>query len=229
MKASQLWTVGAVVAVLAVQGGAFGLGVQPRLAAAATADQQTMTTRSQNAAISAQLASLSRVAAKESDLRAADAVLEKRMPSSLKLNTFSRELRNIAALDGVTIESLVPSAGTDYAAPNGGTTAVSATPATPAPTPTASASAAPAPAAAAASAEATKSPYFGATDPSITGQNFTVVPVTVVVTGSATAVLAFARDAEHIDRLFAVTGYSSTADSGQTTATLSGSIYALVG
>lgn len=222
MTTARLWTLGAVVAVLALIGGAIGLGVQPLLAAAATADASTTAAHTQNDALRVQLAKLSRVAATQSDLEAKSAALTTAIPETLKLNTFTRDLRDTAALDGVVIQSIVPATGSAYAAPASSVPAAAPTPSgSAAPAASAAPSAAPAPVA------SVKSPWFGKTDPLITGANFVVVPVTVVVSGTDAATLAFASDVQQMGRLFAVSSVTSTTTDGVTNVSIVGAMYAL--
>ncbi|WP_375406666.1 hypothetical protein [uncultured Amnibacterium sp.] len=218
MTTARLWTLGAVVAVLALIGGAIGLGVQPLLAAAATADASTTAAHTQNDALRLQLAKLSRVAATQSALEAQSAALTTAIPETLKLNTFTRDLRDTAALDGVVIQSIVPATGSAYAAPASSVQQPAA-----AATPSASA----APSAAPAPVAPVKSPWLGKTDPLITGANFVVVPVTVVVTGTDAATLAFASDVQRMGRLFAVSSVTSTTTDGVTNVAIVGAMYAL--
>lgn len=219
MNSARLWTLGAVVAILALLGGAAGLGVQPLLAAAAAADATTATTNTQNAASRVELARLTRVAATQSALEAQSADLELAIPSALQLNTFTRDIRKIAERDGVTLDSIVPAAGTAYVPPVTAEPAATATPAA-----TDGEAAAPAPAETA----DPRSPWFGATDPMVTSDNFVLVPVSIVVKGTAAATTAFATDVQQGDRVFAVNSFTSTTNpDGVTTAVLGGVIYAI--
>jgi TolA-binding protein len=223
---TRLWTVAAVGAIVAVLGIAFALVAQPHLAAASDANSSVAQIRTQNDASRLELARLSKVAATQSTLDDEDAALNESIPSTLKLNLFTRQVQNIAALDQVRIAALTPSAGVAYAAP------ADAAPVAATPAPSASASATPAPsstpaASAAPAVPAGPSPWFGKTDALITTSNFTVVPVTVVVTGTDAAVLDFTRDAQELGRLFAVSAVSTIKDDITTTATLTGSVYVL--
>lgn len=224
MTTARLWTLGAVVAVLALIGGAIGLGVQPLLAAAATADASTTAAHAQNDGLRLELAKLSRVAATQSALEAQSAALTTAIPETLKLNTFTRDLRDTAALDGVVIESIVPATGSPYAAP---ASSVQQPAVAPSASPSPSASASAAPSAAPAPVAPVKSPWFGKTDPLITGANFVVVPVTLVVTGTNAATLAFATDVQQMGRLFAVSSVTSATTDGVTNVSIVGAMYAL--
>jgi hypothetical protein len=225
MNATRLWTLGAVVAVVAILGGAFGLGVQPHLAAAAEADRSAASATTQNSATELEIARLTKVAAKQPALEATDRALRIKVPDVLRMNSLSRMLRNTAALDGVEVEAFTPGNPTAYApVSSDGSTTTSSAPAsssssTPAPTASATPAAVPAD---------PKSPWFGTTDPAITVTNFTVIPLTVTVTGPQRGVLAFASDAQEMERLFAVSTVSTVVDdSGLTTGVISGYVYTL--
>lgn len=226
MNPFRIWSLGAGLATVAILGATTLLWVQPQLGAAADADASTAQVVKQNAATSLELGRLSRAAADQANLDATEAGLEKAVPSSLKLNTFSRQLRTTAILDGVTIQSLAPDTGVPYSVSGAGAPAPAASAAAPVAAATATSSAVAG--AATGAAPVTKSPWFGKTDPLITGANLTVVPVTVVVTGSESAVLQYASDVQELDRLFTVASVNTTTAEGLTTATLTGSIFSLV-
>jgi hypothetical protein len=222
MNSSRAWTAGAVVAIVAIFGAAGALGVQPHFAAAAAADQSTQTTVAQNSATSVEITKLSRAAATQSTLEAREASLEAAVPPGLRINLLSKMLRDAAALDDVSIKGFTPTTPVLYAP----TLATVAPAAAATPAPSAAPSAAPAPAVV---APDDKSGWFGKTDPLVTPANFTVIPVTVIVKGSASDVVAFASDAQRQPRLFAVTTFTTTRseDDGSTTGVLAGYVYTL--
>lgn len=224
MNPTRIWTVGAVVAIVAIFGGAAALGIQPHLAAGAAADSSTLAAEAQNAQTSTEVARLTRAAAKQSALAKTQNDLDWAVPPSFRMNSFSQMLRDAAASDGITITGFSPAAPTLYVPP------VTAAPAaaagstgspTPSPNPT--------PTVVAPVVPDAKSPWFGVNDPSINAGNLTVVPVTVTVKGSAAGVVAFASDAQTQRRLFAVTTVSTTYDksTGATTGTIAGYVYTL--
>ncbi|WP_375389756.1 hypothetical protein [uncultured Amnibacterium sp.] len=226
MNPTRIWTVGAVVAVVAIFGAAAGLGIQPHLAAAAASDASDQAAAAQNLQTNTEIARLTRVAATQSTLETTRTDLDWAVPPSFRINSFSKMLRDAAAVNGVTITDFAPSSPTVYA-PVAEATAVA-----PAATgSSASASATPTPAATPAPAPTTdpKSPWFGVNDPAITAANFTVVPVTVTVEGPASGVVAFATDAQQQRRVFAVTTVSTQLDktTGVTTGVIAGYIYTL--
>jgi len=223
MNTNRTWTLGAVVAILAVFGAAVGLGVQPHLAAAAAADQSAASADAQNQATGVEVARLSRAAASESKLEATAADLQAAVPPGLRMNSLSKMLQDAAALDGVTIQAFTPAAPVVYAPP---ATSAAPTDAGAAPAPSSTASATPAPTATAVTPDP-KSPWFGVTDPLVTPADFTVIPVTVTVRGAASGVTAFATDAQQLRRLFAVTTVTTTRNDadGSTTGVLAGYVY----
>ena len=69
---------------------------------------------------------------------------------------------------------------------------------------------------------------LGKTDVSITPANFTAVPATVSVTGTADAVLQFEHDIQNDERVFAVNSFQTTrSDDGSIAATFGGYIFTL--
>ena len=216
MNASRVWTLGAVVAIVAIVGAAIGLGVQPQLAAASAADAATSQANAQSSTARIELARLSRLAATQSALEATNAKLGSAITGSLRLSTFSQQVRDTATLDGVTLVSLNPGTAKQYA------------PVLVAAAPAATASSASTPAAAAAAPARTPG-QFGTASPLITAANYTLIPVTVTVSGTEAASVQFASDLQHLSRLFAVDTVSYAAGTGGTapSTTISGSIYAL--
>ena len=211
MNTSRIWALGTGVAIVGIVAAAVGLGVQPQLAAASAADSSTKQVQTQNATTQIELAGLSRLAATQSTLEATNGKLGSAVTGSLRLSTFSRQLRNAAALDGVTLVSLSPSTAITYAAAPAAADSTSTTTTT--------------------STKSGAAPGdFGRTSPLITAANFTLIPVTVTVTGDEAASMQFASDAQHLNRLFAVdtVGYTAASTDGTvSTTTISGTIYAL--
>ncbi len=211
MNASRAWTLGAVLAIVVILGAGFGLGVQPQLAAASVADAATRQADSQSSTSRMELARLSRLAATQSTLEVTNSKLGSAITGSLRLNTFSQQVRDIAALDGVTLVSLNPGTAKPYAAAPATTAAASAASTTPA------------------AAPAVTPGQFGKTSTLISAANYTLIPVTIAVSGSEAASVQFASDVQHLNRLFAVDTVGYTAGTGGTppATTISGNIYAL--
>lgn len=223
MSSSRLWLLGAVVAIAVIVVGALGLGVQPALAAATAADASTAQVQQASAASSLQLARLARGAAKQADLEAENSRLGSAVTGSLRMNTFSRQVRSTAATDGVDVTALSVSEPLLYAPVAAPAAAASTPSASPSPSSSASAAAASAP------AVPVSSGIFGKTDPLITPADFTVIPVSITVTGTEAASIAFAQDVQQMSRLFAVdtVTYAKGSQGTPPTTTVSGNIYAL--
>lgn len=196
----RIWVPASVLAIVAVLAGGWFIGAQPLVASAATTDQTTATVEATNSATRLRLVDLSKQAAKVGDMRVEDAALQKAVPSILKPNRFVRRVNELAALDGVLVTGISPSPALAYA-PAASLTQAAGTPGALA---------------------------LGKTDPSITGANFTVVPMTVTVSGTAAQVKAFAHDLQNDERLFAISSFQTTKnDGGSVTGSLAGAIYTL--
>ena len=232
----RIWIAVAAAAVLALLMGGWFLGAQPMLASAASADDATANLVAQNQGLQSKLVGLAKSAAKTDQLTAEAVVLNKSVPSSLKPNTFVRRVNEVAAQDDVTVQAVTPGSAVAYTPPASVQAALAASAAS------AAAAAAPAPAAtttptpaatpAVAAAPAAQAPVhtLGTTNPLITGANFTVVPMIVTVKGTPDATLQFVKDIQRDERLFLVSGYSTSAgddNSAAVTAVLTGSIYTL--
>jgi Tfp pilus assembly protein PilO len=202
----RIWVIAAVAAVVAVVAGGWFIGVQPQLAAAATTSQNATGVEAQNRATMLKLARLTKAAAKVDSMKVENETLLKAVPTILKPNTFIRRITEVAALDGVEVKIVSPDAAVPYAPPASMTAAGSAPVGGGAP-----------------------APVLAKTDPMITAANFTVVPVTTTVTGTADSVLQFTHDIQNDQRTFAVTGLELTKDDKTSTVTamLSGDIYTL--
>lgn len=230
---TRIWVGGCAGAALLIAAGGWFLGVQPQLDHAAQADASIPALDAQVGAVQTRVAALSKVAAKQGELEAEAVTLTKSVPATLQANTFIRRMNTIAALDAVNVQSVTVGSATAYtqpaaiAAKAAAAAAAAAPAATPAPGASASASASTAPVAAAPAA-----PVLAAADPSITGANFTVIPMTVVIKGTGSAGLQFVKDVQRDERLFLVTSVTTSADQDDpsaVTTTLAGSVYAVEG
>jgi Tfp pilus assembly protein PilO len=192
----------AVLAAVVVVAGGFFLGIQPQLASASASETQRKSTESTNTATQAELTKLAEEN-KTLDQQKRDlAALRWSIPDSAAASTFYRELNATAGRTGVTITSITTGDPAAYAAPtDGGATAGAATGPVP------------------------------ATDPAVTASNFSIVPVTVGITGSFDQARAFMKGVQTGDRLFLLTNITSSAESSDgastTTWTIGGSIYVL--
>ncbi|WP_242089451.1 hypothetical protein [Curtobacterium sp. DN_7.5] len=215
----------AAMAIVAV--GGFFLAVQPQLALAANAREQTATVEQTNATSRVELARLKAQAAKLPAMRDELSSLTRSVPESASVSSFIDELDGIAADTGMQVSAFTASDATAYqpAATAAGSASSAATPA-----PGAAATATPAPSAT--PAEPTAPSIV--TNAAITGQNFSVIPVTVAVDGTFDQALRFVQGVQTGKRLFLITSITSaqqTGDDGSaaTTATwtFGGSIYVL--
>ncbi|SEA55344.1 hypothetical protein [Leifsonia sp. 21MFCrub1.1] len=220
-NSNRLWIIGSVLITVVVLVLGWIVGVQPQLAAAATATVQRIDVEQTNARYEAVLAKLKSEHDRLPELTARLAALAASVPSGTESSTFVTELNGVAAGTGVTIRSLTFSDAVSYkppVAPAEPTPTASGSTATPAPTPSPSASpAAPAP----------------VTSPLITSTNFFATPVQVGVRGSLSQVLDFLAGAQKGERLFLVTALSSSPSTdegvpeGTVDATIGGYIYAV--
>ncbi|MBT2501973.1 hypothetical protein [Curtobacterium sp. ISL-83] len=222
----------AVVAMAIVAVGGFFLAIQPQLAASAAARAQTRTVQTSNDANRAELSRLSAQAAKLPAMRRELTARTASVPAGADLPAFIDELDGVAASSGMQVSSFTSSDAVAYApatpALAAGAAAGGAS-ATPSPGPSTGTSASAAPAVPVAPVAPT-----AVTNPSITGENLSVIPVTVAVDGSFDQALAFVRGMQSGARLFLITTISSTATSGDggsasnnSTWTFGGSIYVL--
>ncbi|OEI67938.1 type 4a pilus biogenesis protein PilO [Curtobacterium sp. ER1/6] len=229
MSRNRLSLLLAVLSMVVVAVGGFFLAVQPQLAQTAAAHEQTSTVEQTNDTSRAELVRLRQQAAQLPSMRRELAALETSIPSKASLSSFIDELNGVAEASGMQVSSFTASDGTAYAPPAADATGSgsSASAATAAP----SATATPAPTTAAATSPT--APHV-VTDPSITAQNLSIVPVTVAVDGTFDQALAFVKGVQASGRLFLITTISSAqktgADGGAgTTATwtFGGSVYVL--
>jgi Tfp pilus assembly protein PilO len=218
----------AALAMIVVAVAGFFLAVQPQLAQTAAAHEQTRSVEQANDSSRAELARLreqaSQLPAMQRDLAALDASV----PAGPALPSFIDELNGVAQATGMQVSSFTASDATAYTPPaattgdgtsgESGSAAGGAT-ATATPAPTASA--------------APTAPQV-VTDPAITSDNFSVVPVTVAVDGTFDQALSFVQGVQSGSRLFLITTIASsqkTGDDGSvgTTATwtFGGSVYVL--
>lgn len=204
----------AVVAMVVVALAGFFLGVQPHLAQAAADHTQQTSVDATNRTTAAELARLRDRSRSLPELKAELAKLTASVPSSASMSSFYGAVDRIAAGAGVKVSAITTSDAVAYAPPASGASA----------TPAASATAEPA-------AEATTP----ASDPAISGKNFSAIPVSVSVDGSFDQALAFVGGLQDGARLFLVSTVSSSATqdstdqdaNASTTWTFGGYVYVL--
>ncbi|PZF62236.1 hypothetical protein DEI92_01685 [Curtobacterium sp. MCBD17_034] len=237
MNKHKLSLVLAGVAALVIIVGGWFLGVQPQLATASANDLQRESIDETNASNRAELTRLEEQYQKLGTMKTTFADLQESVPAKADTTGFTREINTAATTSGVGISSVQFDTPVAYA-PSAAAGAGATTTGTSTGSPTASASATPSPsatatAAPAAAPAATPAPGGPTTDSSITSADFTVVPVTVAVTGSYQQALAFTKALQNGSRLFLVDTVSqslsdsSSGGSGGQNWSLGGEIYVL--
>ncbi|MEK6309089.1 MAG: hypothetical protein V4755_00085 [Curtobacterium sp.] len=230
MSRNRLMLVLAAVAALAVVAGGFFLGVQPQLARAATADAETRTVSATNQTTRTEIARLREQAKSLPKMRSELAALRASVPASAATSAFISQLNATANATGVKVATISLSDAVAYTPPVAAVPTASAT-GTASASPSASATPAPVPTATTPAAPTTE------TNGSITADNFSVIPVSVSVTGDFTQALAFVKGVQANPRLFLIDSISSSvttvsASDGASAAdgpswTFGGSIYVL--
>lgn len=223
MDKTRLWIIGCVLAMVAIGGLGWSLGVQPQLAAAAAADAQASQVAAANTASAAVLARLKKDSEDLPALTKKLAKLGASVPSEAQIPAFTTELDGFAAVSGVTISAWQISDGVAFAAP---------VPPAPAPASGASGStASPAPSASPTPAPPTATAPGAppAPSPLLADAHFTVVPVSFTVTGAYPSILAFIQSAQTGERLFLVNGLgiAPSATGGGFDGKVSGYVYVL--
>lgn len=226
MSRNRLSLLLAVLAMAVVAVGGFFLAVQPQLSQAAAAREQTRTVDQTNESSRAELGRLREQAAELPAMKRELTTLSASIPDTASIPPFIDELNALAASSGMEVSSFTASDATAYApaASADASSTAAAGAATPQPSATPSASAVPA---------APVAPS-AVTNAAITGQNLSVIPVTVAVDGSFDQALAFVKGVQSGQRLFLITTIASAqksgddgAASGTSTWTFGGSIYVL--
>lgn len=224
MSRNRLSLLLAFVAMAVVAVGGFFLAVQPQLAQASAAQAQETNVEKTNHASRLELTRLREQAAKLPAMRQELAQLSASVPDGADLSSFIADLDGIASASGMQVSSYTTSDAVAYApvAPAAAASAPSASP---------SAASTAAPAAAVPTAPAAPAVV---TNGAITGENFSVIPVTVAVDGTFEQALTFLNGVQHGKRLFLITSISSAEKGGedgtasdQSTWTFGGSIYVL--
>lgn len=227
MNKNKLSLVIALVMTVAVLAGGWFLGVQPQLAQAAANGTQQETIDSTNRTNQLELARLAKAADSLSTTKSELATLRASVPATMDTTPFLKALDGYASAAGVVVTTITLGDAAPYEAPAAAAAPSDASSATPSatPSPTSSPSAIP----------AVPSAPAPLTDAAITGTDFTVIPVTVAVTGSYDQALAFTKSVQTGERLFLVNRIAATDvdESGPPMTSqawsLSGSVYVLRG
>ncbi|TCU49825.1 hypothetical protein EDF51_103100 [Curtobacterium sp. PhB25] len=213
----------AVVAMVVVALAGFFLGVQPQLAQAANDRVEQTSVDATNRTTAAELARLKDRAKSLPALKAELAKLTASVPSGANMSSFYGAVDGVAATSGVKVSAITTSDAVAYTAP---VSAGTATDADAAPTDEATEGA---------TAEPTAAATTPLTDPAISGENFSAIPVSVSVDGSFDQALAFVGGLQDGARLFLVNTVSSSATqdstdqaaAASTTWTFGGYVYVL--
>lgn len=230
MNKNRLWLIGSVLVMVFVLVGGVFLGIQPQLAAAAAANEQRVSVEASNAGQSAVLDQLKKDFEGIDGLKAELAPLRASVPSGTRMPAFVNQIDALAGATQVTLDGFTVSEATPYApveapaaAAEPAASSTSTTTATPAPTPV----------------DSVTVPTAGVppvTSAQITAENFASLAVTVTVSGAYANALSFVNGLQTGERLFLVTGLTTTSKAsgegedptGQVTAVISGLVYVLV-
>lgn len=212
MSSNRLWMIGLAVAIVAVLGLGWLVGVAPQLAAVDAANAQRQTVQQQNEQATTALAKLKSDYAGIDDLKTKLATLQKSVPGSTELSSFIREMSAASGTSSAVVTNITIGDAQPYTAPAPAPAATSA-PSTSTPAPTPAPTAAPAGAAAAPPAPA---PAQLTRNPKITGANFIAIPISVGLAGSYAQVLSFTQAAQNGARLYLVNKVSSIEDAAST-------------
>ncbi|SDQ09421.1 Pilus assembly protein, PilO [Curtobacterium sp. UNCCL20] len=224
MSRNRMSLILALLAMAAVAVGGFFLAVQPQLTQAAVARTQTETVNQSNDANRTELARLKTQAAKLPAMKQELSSLTASVPADADVPAFINELDSVAAASGMQVSSFTSGDATAYAPAAAATNGSAAAGSTAAP----SASAEPSASATAAAPAAPTAPSV-VTNAAITGQNFSIIPVTVAVDGSFDQALSFVKGVQNGQRLFLITTIASAEKSGDDGGTTSSSTWTFGG
>jgi Tfp pilus assembly protein PilO len=214
-----------VVAMIAVVAGGWLLGIQPSLDAASAAGAQRDAVYGQNDAIRAEIAALQTAQEDLPDLEDRLRVLNASVPTTNDSSALIDSLHQLAARAGVRVDGVTFEDGQPYAAP---------LPPEAAPVEPAAEGAAAETVPVEVPVEVPVDPLMPLTDPSITAENFVLVPLTVAVSGSFGDVLRFVDGVQSGPRLFLVNKFTSSSEAAtgggsSVKATVGGFVFVLLG
>jgi Tfp pilus assembly protein PilO len=178
---NRIWMIGTVLVMVAVVALGLLLGIQPQLAAIATADDARGAVETTNAGQAAVLAKLQADFAGIDTLKADLAPLEASVPSGTQMPRFVNQLNALAGSTAVTLIGITVADAAPYVEP----TALAAT----------------------GTGVAAAPPVTNAL---ITANNFASLAVHITVTGSFDHALDFVSGLQSGERLFLVTGLTTT-------------------
>lgn len=205
MDKNRLFVIGAALAIAVIVLFGWTVGVQPQLAAAVAADQESKAVQVKNAASADVLAGLKKDFANLGQLKKQRDDLRKAVPSGHDMSAFIGEIHSLEVGRGVTLTSLTVTDGQAYVPPKSAAPAAATKTAAPAPSPAATTPPAP--------------------------DGFIVMPIQLSVTGPYVKVLDFVQGMQTGTRLVLVTAFSSSAagPSKDVTASIGGFAYVLSG
>lgn len=106
MNKNRLWTIGAVIVMVAVIAGGWVIGIQPQLAAVASANQNRASVEVQNATNEALLARLKKDYEGIDGLKNQLGILRTAIPAGAEMPSFVTELNGLASTHGITVKSI---------------------------------------------------------------------------------------------------------------------------
>ena len=213
-QGNRLWVAACATIMIVLVAAGWFLGLQPALAAAAEADTQRSTVESQIASQQATISALEAEQRKLPALKKEYALLQKSVPGEADTSAFITDLDALAVAAGVQILGFTVADPVAYTVPSSAIAPVATTDATTDP----AAPVAPQP------TGPTPAPVV--TSPLITPDNFVIIEMGIDIGGTYEAFLSFVKGLQSGDRLFLVTGMTSTAQTdGTVRGHVSGVIY----
>ncbi len=106
MNKNRLWTIGAVIVMVAVIAGGWVIGIQPQLAAVASANQTRANVEVQNTTNEALLTRLKRDYEGIDGLKNQLVILRTAVPAGAEMPSFVTELNGLASTHGITVKSI---------------------------------------------------------------------------------------------------------------------------
>ncbi|ASD23178.1 hypothetical protein B7495_14545 [Cryobacterium sp. LW097] len=213
MDKNRLWIIGTVAVMVFVLVGGFVLGIQPQLSAAAAANEERASVAASNAGQSAVLDELKKDFENIDTLKAELAPLSASVPSDTGMPAFVNQLDVLAGATQVTLDGFTVSDATPYA-PVATADPAAASTATPAPT--------------ASDATVPAAGVPPVTSEQITAANFASLAVTITVSGGYANALNFVNGLQTGERLFLVSGITTTARDAAEGETASGGVNAVI-
>jgi len=221
---NRLWVIGTVLVIGAIVVLGWGLGIAPKLTEVSTAQEELAVAVSENAVQEVRGESLKKQFEGLGALRDELAALQLSVPNSTQSPALIAEFGAISEASQVVISSISQNDAQAYDPSLAGVTTDAVTATTDS-------------GAAEGAAPVAAAPAGPVVDPRITATNFSAIPVTVIVEGSAAGVLDFVSGMQHGERLITVTTVSLSepaaadplvaAGTGVVTGTITAFVYVL--